>query len=518
MILPINNFETKTRQNKQQFTGVLDGALTGALRTLDTNDMANAVLIDLGAMVAPRTYYDTKERNKFAGAETFFREVSGTFINCLSAGILAGLIAKIAAKKVMPDVKINPNSWFSKDSVDTLKMAWDKGNGTTRAYVENIFNGIEGRDGLNIKKFKDIDWNNIDWVDEAKWKEIFWYDNDFSGIQNKLKTKDGFIDTFAKIIDDKNLNKYDKKNILKIMETRLTNALGAGRDTGLVVGDTKVAAKLENILRDAFDMGKDVFTNKNVSVDKVLQKISKINNIKIFGALAGASVLGLTNQYLNRKITEKRTGKKGFVGDVDFTSKDRKSVQKDNTLWMKKLLASAGMVAMVLSVMKVKNPKDFVKKLEFTGPVTSGNAIKTVYMSTIIGRFLAADNSTELRESVTRDYFGFLNWLVFGGFAAKGVANILDKKAENLFNVTKEGKGLRHWLNDMNLKTHNEIAAKGKAFAKKNMWKLNVAHLSGLAYSFVTLGLVLPMINDKMTKYKTKKAQEAAQKNNTVAA
>ena len=167
------------------------------------------------------------------------------------------------------------------------------------------------------------------------------------------------------------------------------------------------------------------------------------------------------------------------------------------------------MAAMVLSVMRVKNFKDFVKKLEFTGPVTSGNAIKTVYMSTIIGRFLAADNSTELRESVTRDYFGFLNWLVFGGFAAKGVANMLDKKAENLFNISKEGRGIKHWLNDMSLKTHNEIAARGKEFAKKNLWKLNAAHLGGLAYSFITLGLVLPMINDKMTKYKARKNANA---------
>lgn len=179
--------------------------------------------------------------------------------------------------------------------------------------------------------------------------------------------------------------------------------------------------------------------------------------------------------------------------------------KKDKNLWLKKIAASAGMIAMVVGVMKVKNPKDFVKKLEFTGPVTSGNAIKTVYASTIVGRFLAADNTTELRESVTRDYFGFLNWLVFGGFAAKGVANLLDKDRKNLFNVTKEGKGLKHWLNDLNLKTHAEIAAKGKDFAKKNIWKLNAAHVAGLAYSAITLGILLPMINDKMTKYKARK-------------
>ena len=167
------------------------------------------------------------------------------------------------------------------------------------------------------------------------------------------------------------------------------------------------------------------------------------------------------------------------------------------------------MVGMVFSVMKVKNLKDFGRKLEFTGPITSGNAIKTVYASTIVGRFMAADNWTELRESMTRDYLGFLNWLVFGGFAAKGVADILDKKGENLFNYAKEGKGLKHWLNDKNLKTHNEIAAKGKEFAKKNMWKLNVAHTAGIAYSAITLGLLLPMLNAKVTEKNAKKKMTA---------
>ena len=194
------------------------------------------------------------------------------------------------------------------------------------------------------------------------------------------------------------------------------------------------------------------------------------------------------------------------MGEVDFTSNFRKERKKDNFLWLKKTLASAGMAAMVVSVMRVKNLKDFARKLEFTGPVTSGNAIKTVYAFNIIGRFMAADNGTELRESMTRDYFGFLNWLVFGGFAAKGVANILDKKGESLFNYTKKGKGLKHWLNDMSLKTHNEIAAKGSEFAKKNIWKLNLAHACGLAYSAITLGILLPMVNAKMTEYKSKKS------------
>ena len=35
--------------------------------------------------------------------------------------------------------------------------------------------------------------------------------------------------------------------------------------------------------------------------------------------------------------------------------------------------------------------------------------------------------------------------------------------------------------------------------------ELNVAHISGLAYSAITLGYLLPMINDKMTRGKYNK-------------
>lgn len=482
------------------FKGPLDGAVTGLLRTCDMNEMVNAVGLDVGAMVIPRAYYDTKARNQYAGCETFFREISGTFINCLSAGIMAKLISKVAAKRVDTQTKINPNSWYSKDSMETLKSAW---NGDTKGYVENVLDHVSGRDGNEIKEFKNIEWKNIEWIDEEKWNKIKWKDSKYENIQNKLTSKEGFVNTITDIVKDKSLCESDKINALSIIEKRLTNALGAERNTEVNINGNKLNSKLENILRDTVDMGRDVLGKSNS--EQILKKIAKVNKIKAFGAIGGTCVLGLTNQFINRKITEKRTGRKGFVGDVDFTSDNRVEQKKDKYLLLKKLGASALMVGMVFSVMRVKNLKDFARKLEFTGPITSGNAIKTVYASTIVGRFMAADNGTELRESMTRDYLGFLNWLVFGGFAAKGVANLLDKKGENLFNYTKKGKGIKHWLNETSLKTHNEIASKGKDFAKKNMWKLNVAHASGIAYSAITLGILLPMLNAKITERKSKK-------------
>lgn len=508
MNLAVTNYhrEQQNRRYTPAFKGPLDGALTGTLRLLDTNEMANAVLIDLGAMVAPRTYIDTKKRNKDAGFETFFREISGTFINCLSAGLIAAGISAVTAKRLQPEVAINPKSWFSDDSIVVLKKAWDSSSGNVETYVANILDNMSAKDGKRAAAFKDINWKNVEWIDEKSWKNFWWNNTDYVKTAETLKSREGIINTFAAVIKDKNLDAGDKKYIFKIMEARITNALGANRSVDVNIGGSKWNSALSHILRDTYDMGKDVFTNKNINIDAAIAKIKRVNKIKIFGALSLASILGLTNQYLNRKLTEKRTGKKGFVGDVDYKNR-KKSVQSPNDkkgLLFKKLIASVGMAAMTIGVMRVKSPKDFIRKLQFTGPVSSGNAIKTVYASTITGRFLAADSNTELRESVTRDYFGFLNWLVLGGFAAKGTANLLDKKQENLFNINKEGKGIKHWLNDITLKTHAEIAAKGKDFAQKNIWKLNTAHIAGLAYSALALGVLLPVINIYMTNKKAK--------------
>ena len=398
--------------NSTAFRGPLDGVVTSALRTCDMNEMVNAVGLDVGAMVIPRAYYDTKARNEYAGAETFIREISGTFINCLSAGLFAMGISKIAARKIEPDVKINPESWYSKDSLETLRCAWDKSK-NTKDYIVEVLENISGRDGNGVNEFKNIKWENIEWIDEAKWDKIKWNNPKYAGIQDNLKTKKGFVQTFCELVNDKNITKDDKKNVLLIMERRMANALGSERETELNIDGHKLSAKLENILRDTHDMGKDIFNKNNgKEIERAINKINKVNKVKTFGAIAASCALGLTNQWLNRKITEKRTGKKGFVGDVDYTSSDRGEKRKDCLLPFKKLGASVLMAGMVFSVMGVKNFKQFAKKLEFTGPVTSGNAIKTVYAATIIGRFMAADNGTELRESMTRDYLGFLNWLV----------------------------------------------------------------------------------------------------------
>ena len=492
MITNITNNTITPR--RQQFTGAVDGLATQVLRTLDTNPMANAVGIDLFAMVGPRTYIDTKERNINAGVETFFREFTGTLIVCLSASYLAKGISKLANKIINPEIPINTNSWFSNDSIAILQAAHKNTNKSSN-YVSNILNNISGRDGKTIKNYKDIDWAKTEWVNDSKWNNYKWDNPKFNNISDKLKSEKEVNSLISELIENKNISEKDSKQLQNILEFRITNALKSDK-VNIKIGEKTLSSSLHNVLRDTIDLGKNVFYNSKIDSEKAISKILKINKIKGVGALAIASTLGLTNQYINRKLTEKRTGESGFPGDSNYKGVESSNKKDNSKLFLaEKILASVGMAAMALGVMKIKSPADFIKKLEFTGPVTSGNAIKTVYASTLIGRFLASDNKRELKETVTRDYFGFLNWLVLGGFAAKGVANILDPKRENLFNISKSGKGIKHWLNNISLKSHNEILAQGNKFAKKNMWKMNLAHVGGLAYSTLALGVLLPKLN-----------------------
>ncbi len=504
----------QNKQSKPNFAGPIDGALTQGLIAIDTNPMVNATLIDIFSMVIPRTYIDTKKRNEYAGTETLFRELTGTFIVCLSSGIIAKGISHMYNNFVSPETKINPNTWVTNDSFNLLKHSWDKSDNNVKKYVSNILTNASGVDGNKTSTWKEINWNGIEWFDNPNWKNFKWQDSKFENIQNDLKNEAQITRTLSNLIEGKNTNKKDAKQVLDIIDGRITNALKVGKSINVNMDGKTLNSSLKNVIRDTYEMGKGIFANKSINLELALIKLQKMNKVKTVGALSVASGIGLTNQYINRKITEKRTGSDSFVGEIDykksFGNKNGEKTENKHRLFGLKLLASAGIIALAVGVMKIKNPKDFINKLEFTGPITSGNAIKTVYTATLVGRFMASKNRTELRESATRDYLGFLNWLVLGEFAAKGVAMILDKKVKNLFNINKQGKGLKHWLNDVSLKSHAEIASKGGEFAKKNIWKLNVAHASGLLYSTLALGFLIPLLNILITKNKYKNGQRQA--------
>lgn len=525
-----NREQKNNKKNTPSFKGPLDGVITSALTTIETNEMVDAALVDVFSMVIPRTYVDTKKRNKYAGAETLFRELTGTIIVCLSSGVVAKGISHLYNKFVKPEVKVNPNSWVGNDSLKVLTKSWEDSKADVGKYVSGVVSKLSGRDGYDISTWEKTDFSKVEWFDDNKWSNINWADSKYNNIQDRLKSKESIIETLKEVIGNKNIDKKDAKNVLDIIDHRLTNALKISSASVEFDKDTKLGASVKNIVRDIYDLGKNVFTNKEVSIEASLSKLKDMNKAKIFGALSIVSLLGLTNQYINRQITKKRTGTDKFVGDIDYKKvESQKSKQVEDKkekngfrLTGFKLLASAGIILLAKKVMGIKTLKDFTDKLEFTGPVTSGNAIKTIYTATLVGRFLASKNESELRESVTRDYLAFLNWLVFGGFVAKGVGHLVfGKDLPELFNINGDIKGVKNWLNNFSRKSHMEIAAKGTEFAKRNIVKANIMQASGLIYSTVALGVLIPLLNIAITKHEQKKKQklqEQALNNQAIAA
>lgn len=515
------------RNNRPSFKGPLDGAITQTLIAINTNPMVNAAAVDVGSMVIPRTCIDTKKRNKFAGFETFFRELTGTVIVCLSAGVTAMGIAAVHNKIQDKEINISPRIWATNDTFDILKNSWLKSNKNVDKYVEHILSNISGVDGRNVSKWKNTNWDRIEWFDKDSWNKIKWKDQKWANTVNNTKSDNQIIKTLSDLIKDKNAHSHDVKKVFEILEYRITNALKVGDSINLVTEkDEKLSTTLKHLIRDTHDLGKEIF-DTTINLERAEAKLKSINKFKSLGAVALVATLGLGNQYLNRYITKKRTGKDNFVGEKNYTAANAMDDKKDNKkpnkvkLTALKALASAGILALSLKVMKINSFKEFIKKIELKSAVTSGNAIKTIFTATLIGRFIASRNENELRESATRDYLAFLNWLVLGSFVSKGAAQLLfDNEQKYLFNINEDGsKGIKRWLNNISLKTHAEIAAKGNEFAKKNLWKLNVAHVAGLLYSGLALGCAIPLLNIFITTRKKKENNEikSSHHTNTVA-
>ncbi len=472
--MEITNLQnTYKKENLKSFGSMNLSPLSKALYALNNNDMLNASFVDIFAMDTPRTIVETRHRGKQAGIEMGFREYTGTFIAEFSATVFALLGTKLFNKLYKPSVATNNSSWITNKGLETFKEIYSKSDKTPTGFVEGVLNSMTGLAGSKYKSFSLID---------------------------KEKTK-GIKESLVNLITE-NCDKKTAKNVLHNVQDDIAGLLGADNNIILNSGEKEFSANLTHVLRDTVDAGRNIFFKDGVNKQEVINKLKFINNAKIAFAIPASMLLAITNQYINRQLTKKRTGIDNFVGENGYEKnvKDKKNKGKEKGLLAKKMLSAGVFLLMLSKVMGVRKPSDLVSKLEFNGPATGGNAIKTIYGTLILGRIFASKDSTELRETNVRDYLGFLNWLVLGGFVSKGTAQLLDPRQKNLFNISKEGKGFGHWLKDVSLKSQKEIIAQGGNI-KKNLRNLNIAQISGIAYSAIMLGVLLPKLNIWMTRH-----------------
>jgi len=500
----LNNYKLgRNIDNKVAFKGAY---VNSFMNLIANNDAFNAATADIFGMVLPRTYIDAK-RNEHAKDETFRREVMGTITHCFLAGIVASGIA-LAAK---PFMKVETNHYVNDDTMDLLKKSWDTAEGTgrdkTRKYVENVFNGIKGLDGEVWKSYSE------------EWKKL--------PEQTKNELGDP-VERMVRLIHKENT--ASKKEELKKVENTIGAAIKSRSKIKVNIGEGSNTKTLETsldfLVRDMRDMGEYVFTkfadNANgEAAESAISKLKNLNKAKTVGALGIVCVINLVVQHFNRKLTEKKTGKKGFVGYKDY---DQTNVSNDDPNKKRKLLIKKGLAMLALAGLAkgTINFKNGIKGFQFQKLTPTMNQVKLLYTATVAGRFLSAEDDNEFRESCTRDFFSFVNWLVLGNVVTKAIAT---KAGNNLINydktkLKKDPKDLNklerfsNWINNMSVKTHDEVldinAGKMTSEIQKKTKTLNVAIGAGLLYSIVMLGFGIPILNMYLTN--KRRAEELAAK------
>lgn len=241
--------------------------------------------------------------------------------------------------------------------------------------------------------------------------------------------------------------------------------------------------------------------------------------------LVAASAFSL--QFVNKYLTKKETGSDKFVGLPDYdklAQKDESDDKKgsDLLLWAEKAASIAGVIWLAGSAITGKiNPKKILPELRPKAFIEhikhlknepkqflNRNQLRVYACAGLIGRMLASRDGDELRETNTRDYPSFMNWLVLDNIIAKLTGLVIAGKDMPKLFKPKAGKGLGDFpqkglgimenlgrtINNISLKNADELQGNDILMGKRN-----AAIGSGLLYAGVMLGYFLPTINKKIT-------------------
>ena len=524
----MNNNKQKAGNNKPTFKGCWNNTL----KFLADEPVWGATLIDVGAMVIPRTWTDMKKRGFNAGFETGFRE-SESSANDAFVGLYGVAAGSLIASAINKKYGIKANKIFaSTDASNVYTAKWDKNAGNMDNYIKDIVDNIEA---FNPNSSRADSKGFVRIPEEHK-----------QGIIEDLKT-------IANAAPDK-MNKVWKET-KDNLAGKMLDALGVEDRLKLVhkeAGVEKATSSNAKILMENFyHMTKAFKSNKVASkTGEFLKDYHKFGNLRTAIGIFIAGIFAVGAQPLNVYLSKKRTGTDGFVG-----VEGRK---KDNSLGFKvlKTVSSLGMIGIMLATLGAlpKNPKKFkdipklfLEKNQYKGKNPTINQFKTVFGLAITSRLFTSRDKDEHREVVTKDVLGFFNWLILGNVFNKLIIHKFQNKDAKMLKREPLPKNANWWQKTVNfldssIATHSEVAIKGlkketgiksiikpdgkamtfneifKALpkngqARKNLRLLNFAQLGGYIYSAVVLGFGIPHLNIYMTNMsdKRKKAKLALQ-------
>ena len=157
-----------------------------------------------------------------------------------------------------------------------------------------------------------------------------------------------------------------------------------------------------------------------------------------------------------------------------------------------------------------------LKMFQFNGMFPTMNQCRAISAVTYSGRIISSANDNELKETALRDTCTFVNLYYLGDYVSKAFATMKEKVNPalkgKLLNETKAlpknatfGQKFWHWFKHTELKGFEELV--NNPVVKKNR---AYAQASGLLYSCLVLGLLVPIYN----KYSTHK--KALEKQKTI--
>lgn len=508
------------KRNLQQpsFTGGTNWALK-AIQKCEESPMLNVAVLDLATAIIPRTIFetfigskqkdengnDTGERklNILGGFEALRREGSGLLINCIIPSFVVLGLAKILEKPVMGIFKNSSlsSSWANSDTIDQVGKYYQAATGANKEdrmfnTLKSMFDDIEGVDGDvakgGLKKFRDIFANDEQYTQAIrKMAQNIVSDTPTKGYASEMyqyMVQKGGIAENIRFAGDKGF---------------FSSSLG------------HLCESAGDILHGVHKEGDKVLQQADLS--KYLGKAKKLVNAKSIAGLAVIIPLAIAAQPINRWITHKMAGKKG----APIYNDDREHVLNEDEkkkLTGKKFVAVPAMWAVAGLSMLMDRPS--LKMFQFKNIFPTMDQARIISAATFSSRLAAAEDGNELTENTIRDIATFSSFYFLGDYVAKGVATAIENKNSdgikliNRLKNPKEGANVLerfwNWAKHTKMKSSDELEAIADVAKRTKAKNLRaVCQLSNMAFSLLSLGVIIPLY----TRTQTNKKQRLAAAN-----
>lgn len=483
------------KRKNPAFTGAIDGAVS-VLKVLNEQPMLSVAVTDTVATNIPRTVVDYKATGPAGGFETLRREFSGLAVNCLMPSFFVLGAAKLINGLFMKDFKgiDMSSSWANSETIDVLKGIFQ--------------NTIKENHPDAAKEAKSFVRQTLESLEGLKGREWISYSEKLAGTEGEKA-----VEIIAKAISNPK-NKKDTNNALKEAIGLISGQTGAVETIRFKDAGKNFGSNLADLLRDQIDLGrkfsKDAVRN---NLDGFASAAKKMVNTKSIMGLAVVLPLAMSMQYINRALTRHKYKKAGAPIYKDFEKEQRVlTPEEEKRLQRNKPICVAMMAGLaLLSMMK----KPSMEMFQFKGIFPTVDQCRWIATATFASRMISSEDPNELRESTVRDLASFSGLYFLGDYASKAAATFFEKsKGTKLLNRLKElpedasmFKKFGNWVKNVKVKSFSEVA--GNAMSTKYR---GICELASLGFSILTLGVLLPMHNKRVTAKKEAERKANMQK------